>query len=358
MNPLDLETIFISVASFRDKECPLTLKSLYLNAERPDKVFVGICQQNAESDIDCALSLDVPPEYATQVRVIRMPYQDAKGPTFARYLCSTLWAGETYFMQVDSHTRFSKKWDTKCKSMIKQLKTAGFSKPILSHYPKDYNGAFDVPENDVDVPTICRAFFNDRAMISFAGAESLPVTPAPQRNVFVAGGMAFMESSFLKEVPFDPDLPYLFVGEEILHSARAFTHGWDVFTPNVNIVYHFYTRSNEPKIWDKPDYSDQAAHEKVQALLRLTDTSVPKDLQRNLDRYGLGKSRSVEEFFEFAGIDPNGRQVLKDFCHPETNLTNRTTYVRSPSYTGWTLLLVLAVIAFVFLLIGFLAFDD
>lgn len=312
-----MQTIFVSIASFRDKECPVTLKSLYLNAEYPYNVFVGVCQQNDEPDVDCAMSMDVPPQYAGQIRVIRMQHRDAKGPTFARYLCSTLWAGETYFMQVDSHTRFAKRWDTKCITMITQLKEAGFSKPILSHYPKDYNGAFDVPETDTDVPTICRAFFNDRSMVSFHGAESLPVQSLPQRNAFIAGGMMFCDSRFLKEVPFDPDLPFLFVGEEIMTSARAWSWGWDVFTPNLNIVYHFYTRSNEPKIWDKPDYSDQPAHTKVQAILRLIDTQVPKELSRNLDRYGLGSVRSVEDFFKFVGIDIRTKEVVRDFCHPE-----------------------------------------
>ncbi len=30
----------------------------------------------------------------------------------------------------------------------------------------------------------------------------------------------------LQEVPFDPELPYLFMGEELLYSARLWTHGW------------------------------------------------------------------------------------------------------------------------------------
>lgn len=28
-----------------------------------------------------------------------------------------------------------------------------------------------------------------------------------------------------QEVPFDPELPYLFMGEELLYSARIWTHG-------------------------------------------------------------------------------------------------------------------------------------
>lgn len=35
----------------------------------------------------------------------------------------------------------------------------------------------------------------------------------------------FYAGHILREVPFDPLLPYLFDGEEILYSVRLWTHG-------------------------------------------------------------------------------------------------------------------------------------
>lgn len=35
-------------------------------------------------------------------------YTEARGPCYARYSCSTLYQGETYFVQTDSHTGFLK----------------------------------------------------------------------------------------------------------------------------------------------------------------------------------------------------------------------------------------------------------
>lgn len=37
---------------------------------------------------------------------------------------------------------------------------------------------------------------------------------------FVAAGFYFIEGKFLHEVPFDPFLPWIFMGEEILLSSR------------------------------------------------------------------------------------------------------------------------------------------
>jgi UDP-GlcNAc:polypeptide alpha-N-acetylglucosaminyltransferase len=42
---------------------------------------------------------------------------------------------------------------------------------------------------------------------------------------FAAAGFLFYAGNILREVPFDPHLPYLFDGEEILYSARLWTHG-------------------------------------------------------------------------------------------------------------------------------------
>ena len=46
---MENNTIFVSIASYRDDVCPTTLKSLYEMANKPENIFVGICQQNKES---------------------------------------------------------------------------------------------------------------------------------------------------------------------------------------------------------------------------------------------------------------------------------------------------------------------
>ena len=57
-------------------------------------------------------------------------------------------------------------------------------------------------------------------------------------------GSRFQLSSadVLTDVPFDPKLDMLFVGEEILYSARLWTKGWDTFAPDMNLVWHHYNR--------------------------------------------------------------------------------------------------------------------
>ena len=326
--------IFVSIASYRDDVCSTTLDSLYTMADKPDRVYVGICQQNKNEEddgIDCVTKgyQDHP-----RVRIIRIPHFEAKGPTHARYLCSTLWSGEEYFLQIDSHSKFVKGWDTLCIGMLSDIKNKGLSKkPVLSHYPKEIS-TYDQYNDNIknNVTRICKSFFNNRGMISFMGAEEINSNNTPYMTPYVAGGMLFCESYFLKELPFDPNLPFLFVGEEILHSIRFYTHGWDIFTPTENIVFHEYTRKDKPKIWtDNPYYSDVPAFDKVKYYLKLIDNDkddVVNYLQFNLDKYGLGKIRTLEDYYNFAGIDIVDKKVYKNFCR-ENNIATEDDILMS-----------------------------
>lgn len=325
--------IFVSIASYRDDVCTTTLDSLYTMADKKENIYVGICQQNhidEDNNIDC---LSKGYQNNPNVKIIRIPHFEAKGPTHARYLCSTLWDGEEYFLQIDSHSKFVKGWDTLCINMITNIKNKGLSKkPVLSHYPKEistYNKYNDTIKHNVT--RICKSFFNNRDMISFMGAEEINSNNIPYMTPYIAGGMLFCESYFLKELPFDPNLPFLFVGEEILHSIRFYTHGWDVFTPTENIVFHEYTRSDKPKIWtDNPYYSDMPAFNKVKYYLKLidNDNNITNDLKFNLDKYGLGKVRTLEDYYSFAGIDIVNKKVYKNFCK-ENNIATEEDILMS-----------------------------
>ena len=102
-----VEKIFISIASYRDDECSLTLQSLFTNAKIWDRCYAGICQQNNKSDSDCVydyLNLKKNEndnnDYKKNIRILRISHKEAKGPTYARFLCSSLWDGEDYYFQI------------------------------------------------------------------------------------------------------------------------------------------------------------------------------------------------------------------------------------------------------------------
>jgi hypothetical protein len=119
----------------------------------------------------------------------------------------------------------------------------------------------------------------------------------------------------LTDVPYDPNLDFLFVGEEIGHSIRIWTAGYNIYCPSENIVYHEYDRIGKPKVWDDNQYSDHDAFEKVKQMIGISSThQLPGNIKYNLDKYGLGKERTLEQYYEFAGIDLKNKRVYKNFC--------------------------------------------
>ena len=72
----------------------------------------------------------------------------------------------------------------------------------------------------------------------------------PRFAPFVAAGYFVAHSDFLREVPFDPFLPWIFMGEEIIMSARLWTSGFDIFSPSQSVVGHMYVRRHTPKFWE------------------------------------------------------------------------------------------------------------
>ena len=294
------DTIFVSVASYRDAVCVDTVKALFEMASHPERVFVGVCEQN-QQDSEACIPRDF--KWAHRVRRLTIPHTEAKGPTYARYLCSTLYRGETYFCQIDSHSKFAKGWDAEAVAMLRACPS---KKAVLSHYPHDWSEAQGGNHN---VPVLCKSAFDKNGVPTFE-AVALAASKAPKPVPFTSGGFVFGPGTMLTEVAYDPDLPHLFQGEEILYSARLWTSGYDFFTPTTNIVYHQYGRDSAPKFWGEvPGFADsqKATYAKVTRLLTGAGGAY---------KYGMGTVRTLAAYWEFAGIDWKSKTSSseKKFC--------------------------------------------
>ena len=63
-------------------------------------------------------------------KIIDIPYKESKGACWARHALQQQYNGEKYTLQLDSHHRFIKNWDTELISMVKQLQKKGYK----NHY--------------------------------------------------------------------------------------------------------------------------------------------------------------------------------------------------------------------------------
>ncbi len=112
------ETIFVQIASYRDPQLIPTLKDMFDKAKAPNNLRIGLAWQHSPED-----EWDNLDEYMDDERfkILNIPYEDSQGACWARNLLQQLYDGETYTLQIDSHTRFINNWDYELKKELKRL---------------------------------------------------------------------------------------------------------------------------------------------------------------------------------------------------------------------------------------------
>ena len=302
--PAEHPRIFVSIAAYRDSECAPTVADMFGKANRPDRVFAGICWQAIPGEDDALFPPEVRPP---QCRVVEVDARETKGACWARSLVQSLWQGEEYTLQIDSHMRFEPGWDD---LLLEMLAACPSERPLISTYPPDY-----FPPDQLNPPTVAvmvaKEFDTDgilRPAGNILAPEDVPLVP--RVNPFCAAGFLFGPSAVLADVPYDPHL--YFLGEEITLAVRLYTHGWDIFTPTRAVVYHDYTkRPGRRRHWDDNGHwirINQLSLARIRHLLEMEETDDPEALLQ-IDRYGLGRRRSLAEFQAFSGVDFRNRLI-------------------------------------------------
>eukprot|EP00929_Paragymnodinium_shiwhaense_P109983 TRINITY_DN7663_c0_g1_i1.p1 TRINITY_DN7663_c0_g1~~TRINITY_DN7663_c0_g1_i1.p1 ORF type:complete len:689 (+),score=105.83 TRINITY_DN7663_c0_g1_i1:105-2171(+) len=372
--PRQDDSIFLSISSYRDDNCPPTVRKAFERADDPSRVYVGVVQVNCEqssgckwargwgktreifdrpgADEDClsayCASTDGKPHCeGGRVRILRLSEAVAMGPFFTRYLNSQLWQGETYYMQIDSHINFRSGWDTEIVNQMKR--TPSFPNSVISNYPP-----VGTPKNNAPWPkatakdgekppvALCTSTFEDvngrktmrmqHTFRKFRPSANGRDPLEPRQSGFIAAGFFIAHASFLQKIPFDPFMPYLFMGEEIILSLRFWTAGFDIYGPVVDIVSHDYGRHDAPKFWETVNmvFGDGSVHNAITALViqrvqhlvgfpEAATTSQLTPVSPNLlirqDEFGEGGVRSVLDYINMMGLDlTHKRQQVPPWC--------------------------------------------
>ena len=131
---------------------------MFSQADNPARVYAGICEQNKTGEIaEQCVGSEVLRQRKQNMRIVTLDHTQAKGPTYARYICATLYRNEDVFVQIDSHTRFVQGWDTMVLSMLAACPT----KPaVLTHYAPDLAASSSSWDESSQVPVLCDVRFN------------------------------------------------------------------------------------------------------------------------------------------------------------------------------------------------------
>jgi len=314
------ELIFVSIASYRDVQLVPTVEDLLAKAHEPGLLRFGICWQHDREDRPLVFADD------ERFRIIEVNWRESRGACWARSEIMNLWQGEQWYLQIDSHCRFTHGWDTK---LIRMMGQTGSPKPILSTYAN----AFAPREVDSAKPEILSGspqlialeVFTDQGIPKLKPLEISDARSRirPMAARFLAAGFLFAPGTFVEEVPYDPEV--YFFGEEISMTLRAFTAGYDLFHPIENVAWHDYVRAYAVRHWDDHILEeptaiakhpsawrdlDKLSQQKVWQLLhgKSSDDAITGS-PNPTERFGLGSIRTREDYERYAGISFELRKV-------------------------------------------------
>lgn len=333
-----LETIFISVASYRDPECQPTVEDIFLRADHPDRLRVAVVDQRAEHDSVPPCGQPVVPceedqsqvmcRYAHLIDVYDVPAILSVGPVFARHLANRLYRGEYYAMQVDSHVRFIEHWDT---NLLDQWKSAKNEMGVISTYLSDITDSID-PVTHANThpgrPIMCKTDYEGDGKLKHLRHGQQPegapgIHGEPTLHPFWAAGFSFARGHFVVQVPYDQYEPMVFQGEEIFMGLRGFTYGYDYYTAETSVAFHMYAiKKNKEKrkkvklFWENSNLYPGSA---VQGMKRLNGIIGMGDVGETFydadeRTYGLGQVRPKEKFYKLYGIHTDTKKVEDHLC--------------------------------------------
>jgi hypothetical protein len=282
-----MSNIFIQIASYRDPDLKNTINDLINNSSNKYELSFGVCDQN-----DTDRFLDYSKFSCGSIKVLQLDYKKSHGACWARSLTQSLYDNEDFTLQIDSHTRSESDWDIKLLNLYKNLNNP---KAIISTYPSIFIPSQSYEQYNKNIYK-CHVYKMENGLIKTRPVklnnESQPV-PASA----VAAGFIFGPSSIITDVKYDPE--FYFSGEEAALAIRYFTNGYDLYHPQINLFYHYYTRKEQHKHWtDHKNWSNYSkrASDRLNCLLG-------RNQLFDLKEYGLGSARSFEEWRIYSGID-------------------------------------------------------
>ena len=322
-------TIFVQIAAYRDPDLPATLHNLIQRAAHPEHLRFGICLQLAQDD---------PPHWGPRafpdhanLEIVTFRASESCGACWARRQAQSLYGGEDFLLQIDSHMRAVQHWD---ELLLTTWHESSDPRAVLSVYPNGFQQPCRLQTSTL--PVMGAAGFDTYGILKFQGIsrfrlqDEQPERPIP--GAFIAGGFLFGPGSIVREVPYDPKL--YFYGEEVAMSARLWTSGFNIYAPNRLLLFHLYKPEGTAAEHSATHWSDHSnwfernrcslvrVHTLLNSLHRapqkLRTTTADLD---DLERYGLGEQRTLNDYQQWAGVDFNRSEISEQARNAEFSKT-------------------------------------
>ena len=308
-----MNTIFVAIASYLDYEIKHTILDCIDKAKHPENLRFGVCLQYDENEGTNEHILDFL-ESKLPVKVLKYHYTESEGGCWARNKAQTLYQGETYSLQVDSHTRFIQNWDEIVINDYNELKKT-VNKPLISFLPPSYS-RIDNKGIDIDFKHIDNLDKINHPKFEYITGEYWPAYGGysneqhtefkPSSVIILYGGFVFAEGQWVIEVEQDPE--HYYTGEEFALTIRSYTKGYDIFTPSQIVAWHrSHPKTPKKHYNNNPEEIAQTKHRHaIDRLIMLIEGN------GDLGKYGVGNIRTVDQYAEFAGVDFKNKKLINE----------------------------------------------
>lgn len=309
-------TLWVGIAAFRDPRCGKTLYNMFTKAAFPNRIHIGLVQQNQEGDDDCleiycTLMGHTGPEaecpHRENIRVLRGDAAESAGPTWGRHLQSYMLRDEEFCMQTDSHMDYVQDWDL---LMMQEWSKTRNEYGVLSTYVQSVDDLGKNINGHHEVSHLCEVLW--RTQIRNQQAKALRQMTEPKLSTTWGAGYSFSKCHAMRSVPYDPYLPQIFDGEEFSYFARLWTHGYDVYTPSRSYIGHDYNGANNKnaQTWSRTNLRDTTSETKASNIRLWTLLGMPggeedpvKKAEVQDGAFGLGQQRSLTDLSVYTSLD-------------------------------------------------------
>ena len=318
-------------------------------------------------------------KWAGHVRETRESWESAEGPCRARHMSMRLWGGEEYVLHADSRTRFDDGWDNVLIAELERVANAsGHDSAVLTGYPLGYHmrmTGVDNPETFERVGYVATYGRDDEresalshlpvplrrdgaddapsiAAVGICGFGELLCYPAAVRLApydddspplpAMMANPSFMfapAEALVAAAPADLHAPFLYLGEELLTSARLWTKGWRTYLPRrcpLRVCYdprhrteflkedrrsgrqlYDHPRSEAARgTWDQLEeryFMNLSSRRRVLQVLDVPDpdsaTHEAEDAVILKEPWNVGSVKPVKAFVDALGVDFDEREI-------------------------------------------------
>lgn len=305
-------TVFVSIPTLIDPEIDNTLATAL---------------SNADQDVHIGVACITPPEFYEDLKSkfdsknIRLKWIDPTenaGVGRGRKSAKSMYDGEDYFLQVDSHTNFEKSWDTIFIDLFEEAKTLSDKKTILTGFPSSYRRDGEdiaIVNAEPKYPVWVNDYFGYNIKINRWIGESFSLWPhelgstekfLPSLKVLancIFGDADFVEYDGLPENIF-------FWEEEIVQTINLLKNDFSLVWPNQQLpVAHLYA-----------DHEDESRRrQKVGHLPTENGAQAPFIIMHNFYNFinDPDNKEACEKYERYAAYSLNGG-ICKPYHIPET----------------------------------------